>query len=94
MGKIKIQRGWYEQSAQPKEKRLVNLFEQVSIRTKEDLPQLLSAKEAAEVLRCTAKTAADLMAKQIIQSMKLRGRRFTTPEWIADYMRREQKAHG
>lgn len=94
MGKVKIQRGWYEQSEPARETRLVNLFEQVAIRTKDDLPQLLSPKEAAQILRCTAKTASELMSKQIIQSMKLRGRRFTTPEWIADYMRREQKAHG
>jgi len=91
---VKIKKGWFDEKAEPKQKRLVNLFEQVKVTRVEELPQLLSAKEAAKILRCDAKTAAGLMSKQIVQSMKLRGRRFTTPEWIADYMRRELKAHG
>lgn len=96
MAKPKFQKDWWK-STKPEtssEVRTLHLFEQMEVKTTSDLPQLISPKETAQILRMTPKTVSDLMSKQVIQSMKLRGRRFTTPEWIADFMRREQKAHG
>jgi hypothetical protein len=59
-----------------------------------DLPTLVSAKEAAVPLHTNAKTVADWMAKKHLRSLKIRGRRWTTPEWIADFINREMAKHG
>lgn len=78
MSRVVIKKDWYIQPAKQEPRnssRLVNLFEQVKITKVEDLPVLMSAKEAARVLKCDPKTASTLMTRQTVQSMKLRGRR-------------------
>jgi hypothetical protein len=78
----------------PQKARMTALFEKSRITRAADLPELLNARDVASHLKMNPKTASALMKKGIIRSMKMRGRRFTTPEWLAEYMRKEIGAHG
>lgn len=93
---VVIAKDWFTKTAQvvPQKTRMVALFEQARITKSEELPELLSPKEVAEHLKMNPKTASALMKNGTIRSMKLRGRRFSTPEWLADYMRKEISSHG
>jgi hypothetical protein len=64
------------------------------VRTLDDLPNLISARDAATALKSNPKTVADWMAKGFLRSMKIRGRRWTTPEWINDFIDREAARNG
>jgi hypothetical protein len=94
--KIVIAKDWYTTGAQkrPELTRMVNLFEQAKVSKAEDLPQLLDARDLAKLLRLHYKTALQMMKEQSVRSVKLRGRRYTTPEWIADFMRKELRPNG
>lgn len=92
--KVKIAKDWFQSGDKPHEKRAEDLFEQTGIIRVEDLPRWLSAVEAAPHLKVEPKYAWELMKKQTVRSTKIGGRRFTTPEWIADYLRREMKENG
>ena len=94
MTKVKIDRDWFKASEKPEEKRIEDLFEQATIVRTEDLPTWLSAEQAAPYLFVEPKTAWSLMKSQVVKSVKLRGKRVTTAEWIADFIKREMKAHG
>lgn len=93
---VLISKDWFKKDsdAAPQKTRMVALFEQARITKSEDLPELLDAKDVASHLKMHPKTASALMKSGAIRSMKIRGRRFSTPEWLADYMRKEIGAHG
>lgn len=94
MAKVKIEKNWFLKAEPPKDRRIVALFDQVAITKSEHLPELVCTKRAAVLLGVKEGTARDFMKQKIVQAMKLRGRWYTTPQWIADYMAREMKAHG
>lgn len=94
MAKIKFARNWFEEAEQPKA-QVENLLEQSKIIRKEDLPEWLSAAEAAPFLRVKPDTAWLMLKKQTVRSTKVSGRRVTTAQWIAEYLRQQElKSHG
>jgi excisionase family DNA binding protein len=93
--KIKFEKNWFEKvNAETKRERTLLAIEQVKVTKAEDLPELLSCKEAAPILKTGHKTIADWMAKGHLRSIKIRGRRFTTPQWIADFLKQEIVKNG
>ncbi len=55
----------------------------------EDLPQLLTTKEAAAILRRHEKTVEEYRNDGSLKFLKLKGRYFTTPEYIAEFLEEE-----
>lgn len=86
-----IPKNWFtkESLAAPAESRMTQILTQTKIMRSEDLPELLTSKEVAPILKVHHKTAADMMRDGTLRSVKIRGRRFTTPQWIADFLRKE-----
>lgn len=94
--KVKIARDWMIQAGQmrPKKTSAVSALDLSNVKSVIDLPQWLSPREAAVFLKVHPKTATDMMAKGIVRSVKMRGRRFTTPEWIGEYFTAAIGNHG
>lgn len=55
----------------------------------EDLPELITIKEAAGLLRRHPKTIEEYKNDGSLKFMRLKGRYFTTPEWIAEFLEEE-----
>lgn len=96
MAKAKTTRNWFNAPQPTNEKRLVKLFEQVTVVNLSDIPDLLKAADVAPKLGLTAKTVNSMMARQEIKSEKIGRHWFTTAKCVADYMIKEmnKKAHG
>lgn len=60
--------------------------EQIKATKSEDLPELLDTKEAAVFMRKHYKTVEELRHKKKLKFLKMGGRYFTTPEFIAMYL--------
>lgn len=73
--------------------RTANLLEQ-RVTSVADLPVILSPKEVAAILKMNPKTVSALMKSKKINSRKILGRRVSTPEWVADFMRKEFAKNG
>lgn len=94
MGERRFDKDWYKNvKAHSNQRRSLEL-EKVDVTILDQLPQLVSVKEAAQKLNSNHKTVADWMAKGHLKSIKVRGRRFTTPAWMADFLRDEIATHG
>lgn len=91
--KITIDKDWF-QSGSKVSVRKVSKFEQVSITKSEDLPELMTTKQAAAFLRRHYKTIEEWRKGGQLKFLKVRGRYFTTPEFIADFLDNEQKLNG
>jgi excisionase family DNA binding protein len=66
-------------------------FDSLEVHKSEDLPELMSTKEAAVFLRRHYKTVEEYRHDGSLKFMKSRGRYFTTPEWIAEFLENESK---
>lgn len=55
----------------------------------EDLPELLTTKEAAKILRRHEKTIEEYRNDGSLKFHKIKGRYFTTPEFIAEFLEDE-----
>lgn len=66
-------------------------FDFVEVTKSEDLPELMSAKEAAVFLKRHYKTVEEYRNDGSLKFTKQRGRYFTTPEWIAEFLENESK---
>lgn len=91
--KITIDKDWFKSESKASVRK-ISKFEQVSITKSEDLPELMSAKEAAVFLKRHYKTIEEWRKDGQLKFMKVRGRYFTTPEFIADFLDNEQKKNG
>lgn len=91
-----IARDWWQKSAPADQQasRLVNLVEKGRVTKSDDLPEFLTPTDVAKHLKCHPKTASEHMRNGVIRSVKHGGRRVTTTEWLADYMRKVLKGHG
>jgi excisionase family DNA binding protein len=78
---------WFNNVAEYKPRK--KLVDVESVEKLEQLPRLVSAKEAAEQLSMSSKTINDWMTKGHIKSLKVRGRRFTTVKWLAEFLQNE-----
>lgn len=90
--KTVISKDWLTQKDKRSDRtRKIHKFEQMRVTRSEDLPELMTTKEAAEVLSCHYKTVEEFRKDGSLKFIKLRGRYFTTPEYIADYIESESK---
>jgi len=92
--KVQIDKNWLDA---PSEKstnssvRKLHKFEQMTITKSEDLPDLMTPKEAGEFLRRCKSTIREYRLNGDLKFIKIKGRYFTTPEYIADFLEREMK---
>lgn len=69
--------------------RKIHKFEQVRVTRSEDLPELMTTQEAAEFLKRHPKTVEEYRNDGTLKFLKMRGRYFTTPEFIAEFITNE-----
>lgn len=60
----------------------------------EDLPELMTVREAAEFYKCHPKTFQKWIDQKQHGSIKLRGRRFVTPQHISYFIESQRKKNG
>jgi len=97
MAKIKtsIKKDWWKDkptAGQAMEK--VVSFESVSVKSSEDLPELLTPKEVASLLKKHIKTIEQWRNDGRIKFFKIMGRYFTTPSLVAEFLESELKKYG
>lgn len=89
-----VSKDWYKQKDEKKAIKKVSNFESMKVTAKEDLPNLITSKEAADILRCHPKTIEERRNDGTLKFFKVMGRYFTTPEFIADFLQTEIKRNG
>lgn len=96
MRKPKFTKDWWkdDKNLKPSKKRLEHKFEQERVTKSEDLPELLTAEEASKLFKRSPRTIERWMKSKVLGSFKIRGRYFTTPEMIAQYLNSEMAKHG
>ncbi len=94
MGAIKrIPKDWRTQNAENTRGGLKTTvtYESAEIFKSEDLPELLTTKEAAVFLKRHPKTVEEYRKDGSLKFSKNRGRYFTTPGYIAQFLEDESK---
>lgn len=92
--KVQIDKNWLDAPSDKKNTssvRKLHKFEQMTVTKSEDLPALMNSKEAAALLRRCLSTIREYRLNGDLRFMKIKGRYFTTPEYIADFLEREMK---
>ena len=90
--KIKIPRDWFATDGSDKlggRRKESTTFDEPIITKSEDLPELMTTKEAAQFLRRHPKTVEEYRNDGSLKFIKIRNRFFTTPEYIAQFLNRE-----
>jgi hypothetical protein len=75
----------------PSTSRKLHKFEQMKVTRSEDLPQLMTTHEVAAFLRRHFRTVEEYRKEGLLKFFKIRGRYFSTPEYIADFLELELK---
>jgi hypothetical protein len=93
MGAKKIPRDWRTQSSAGTKAGLRTraTYEKPDVVRSEDLPELLTTAEAAGVLRRHPKTVEEYRNDGSLKFHKIKGRYFTTPEYVAEFLENETK---
>lgn len=90
--KIKFTKDWLSEDSKISERaKRIHKFEQMRVTRSEDLPELMTTIEAAEFLCKHYKTVEEYRKDGSLRFLKIRGRYFTTPEYIAEFIEREQQ---
>ena len=90
--KTLIAKDWRKaEPAKTDRSRKIHRFEQMRVTRSEDLPELLTTSEAAKFLCRHPKTIEEYRNDGSLKFIKIRGRYFTTPEFIAEFIDRESK---
>lgn len=93
--KIQIDKNWLNDEPTSKASksnvRKMHKFEHMTVTRSEDLPELMTTKEAAEFLRKHPKTIEEYRNDGCLKFIKIKGRYFTTPEYIGDFLENEMK---
>lgn len=90
--KVIISKDWL--TVEPKKtdrSRRIHKFEQMRVTRSEDLPELMTTQQAAEFLCRHYKTVEEYRKDGSLKFLKLRGRYFTTPEYIAEFINAESR---
>jgi hypothetical protein len=66
-------------------------YEAVEVTRSEDLPQLMTTREAATFLRRHPVTVKEYRNDGSLKFIKIRGRYFTTPEYLAEFLEVESR---
>ncbi len=92
--KVKFTKDWLNEGGKvgkrAESSRKVHKFEQMRVTKSEDLPELMSTAEAAKFLRRHPKTLEEYRNEGSLQFYKIKGRYFTTPEFIAEFLNVEK----
>lgn len=95
MSKSEIPKDWFLVTGTTIGRKRINAaIEKRKVSSPEELPNLMTVEEASVVLKTKKKTVADWMARKILRSVKLQRRRFTTPQWIQEFIEHEMVKHG
>lgn len=89
-----ISKDWLSDSNSGKlndKSRKIHKFEQMRVTRSEDLPELITLKEAAKFLRRDYTTIKEYRNDGSLRCIKIRGRYFTTPEFIAEFIESESR---
>lgn len=93
--KSEIPKDWFLQADTPKGRRRISAAaERQDVKTLADIPEYLSCKQVAEKLNSNPKTVADWMARRVLKSIKIQGRRKTTAQWLQEFIDRETERNG
>lgn len=93
--KIKISKNWYEDTSESlRINKTAALLEQIKTTKADELPDWMSAKDVAPKVGTTEKTASAWMKSGIIKSVKIRGRRYSTAQWVSEYLKKEILKNG
>lgn len=87
--KINISKDWYKGGTKKSLSKSMRSHQQFVASAAGDLPSLMTIEEAAQALRRHIKTIRDWTSDGSLKSVKIKGRRFTTAEWIADFINTE-----
>lgn len=90
--KVQISKDWLNQEpskTKPDKSRKIHKFEQMRITRSEDLPELMTTTQAAEHLGKHYKTIEEYRRCGDLKFFKIKGRYFTTPEFIQEFIEAE-----
>lgn len=88
--KVKFTRDWLNENPKVSNRaRKIHKFEQMRVTKSEDLPELMTTQEAAQFLCRHPKTVEEYRKEGALKFLKIRGRYFTTPEYIAQFIENE-----
>lgn len=90
--KISAAKDWWATDTRPVD--TMRTKQRVEVIKSEDLPELMTIKEAAEFYKCHPKTVQEWISTKVHGSIKLRGRRFITPQHIAYFIESQRKKNG
>ncbi len=93
--KPKFSKEWWKKDAAPRAKRSqLHKFEQMRVTKSEDLPELMTLAEAAEMFKRSPRTVERWAKSGELRTIKVMGRFFTTPEYIAEFIEVQNLKHG
>lgn len=92
--KAMFDKNWFKSDAPARIEKKTAHFEVKRVTSMDQIPELITPREAAEKLRMHIDTIKDLRLSKKLKFMRIGGRYRTTPEWIADYLLGEMKKRG
>lgn len=96
--KIIISKDWRQKAPKKTSRisraRVSHQFQQVEVIRSEDLPELLTMDETAEFFKVERTTVERWIASGDLESFKIKGRRFVTPEQIGEFIDSEYRKNG
>lgn len=94
--KVVVAKDWWQKPTRKITQQAVRVhgFQHTTVTRSEDLPQLLTVEEAAKLLRSHEKTVRKWIQTKDLQSLKIKGRRFVTPEQIGLFLDSQYRKNG
>ena len=87
-----ISKDWLTQKDKRTDRsRKIHKFEQMRVTKSEDLPELMTTQEACEFLGRHYKTVEEYRKDGSLKFYKIKGRYFTTPEYLAEFIEAETR---
>ena len=90
--KFSAEKNWWQTDSRPVD--TIRASSKVEVIKSEDLPELMTLREAAEFYKCHPKTIQEWVSTKVHGSLKIRGRRFVTPQHIAYFLETQRKKNG
>jgi len=89
--KVVISKDWLTADPKTTRVRKIHKFEQMKVMRSEDLPDLMTTQEAADFLGRHYKTVEEYRKDNSLKFYKIRGRYFTTPEYLTEFIEAENR---
>ena len=90
--KMTVSKDWWKSNESGAD--LMRTKSRVEVIKSEDLPELMTIIEGAEFYKCHPKTLQEWISTKQHGSIKLRGRRFITPQHIHYFIETQRKKNG